>query len=410
MAGQQARSSGARHVVMRELNRSLVLDLIKKRSPISRAALAEAASLAKPTVSVIVEELLERGIVREVGVGHTTREGGRPPVLLEFDALSQCLAGVHIGVNTTTVVLADALGQEFDRLSMPTRRGRAKTTLERIAAAVRGAVDANGVADRELAVGVCVPGLTDVATGVCRLAPNLGWVDVPVRDVLQDGLNAQVYVHNTAQASAVAETLEGAAQGAEDVTLLYLGSGIGSGLLSGGRLFPGSSGLAGEVGHCPVEGGTETCPCGRTGCLETVASGIALARDASHAVTAGRPTSLREIAGDVTVEHIAAAAADGDALALELLADAGRHLGTAASWLLNLTNPQVLVLSGGLVAAGEPLLGPLRAAIDEHALPQVAEGVDVRVSQLGSDAELRGAVLLAMQYSETYYRVVFQGA
>lgn len=406
---QQSRSSGARHVVMRELNRSLVLDLIKKRSPISRAALAEAASLAKPTVSAIVEDLLERKVVREVGVGATTREGGRPPVLLEFDSRSQCLVGVHLGVTTTTVVLADALGRELARMQMPTWRGRAATALERVATAVQRLLEDNDLRDCDAAVGVCVPGMTDVATGLCRLAPALGWVDVPVRDLLQDALDVPVYVHNTAQASAVAETMEGAGQGAEDVVLLYLGSGVGSGLLSGGRLFSGSSGQAGEIGHCPVEGASERCPCGRWGCLETVASGIALVRDARAALAAGRVSSL--VAGDnLSVPDIVAAAQAGDGLASELLEAAGRRIGTAAAWLLNLTDPQVLILSGGLVEAGDLLLHPLREALDQHVLPQLAERLDIRMSQLGADAESRGAVLLAMQYSETYYRVVFQGA
>lgn len=407
MIGEQEKHSGARHVVMRELNRSLVLDLIKKRSPISRAALAEAASLAKPTVSVIVEELIAQGTVHEVGVGQTTKEGGRPPVLLEYDALSQCVVGVHVGVSTTTVVLADALGREFHRVQLPTRRGKAERMLDRIAAAISEAVVTAGVTGRDLAVGVCIPGMTDVATGVCRLAPALGWVDVPVRDLLSEALDAPVYVHNTAQASAVAETLEGAAQGAEDVVLLYLGSGIGSGLLSGGRLFSGSTGQAGEVGHCPVDGGVEKCPCGRLGCLETVASGIALVRDATRAVQSGRRTSLTL---PTTVVDITAAAGAGDELARELLEAAGRRLGLAAAWLLNLTNPQVLVLSGGLVEVGDPLLGPLREALSLHVLPQVAEGLVVEHSELGPDAAVRGAVLLALQYSETYYRVVFQGA
>jgi glucokinase-like ROK family protein len=409
MVGQQARSSGARHVVMRELNRSLVLDLIKKHSPISRAGLATASSLAKPTVSVIVEELLERGIVREIGVGSTTREGGRPPVLLEFDALSQVLAGVHVGVTTTTIVLADALGVEFHRVVMPTGRGRADKALARIAKAVEGARRDAGVEGRELAVGVCVPGLTDLTTGVCLLAPNLGWREVPVRDILHAALGAPVYVHNSAQAAAVAEVMEGVARGADDVVLLYLGSGIGSGLMSAGRLFSGSTGLAGEVGHCPVEGSDEPCPCGRTGCLEAVASGIAIARDAERAVAGGRSTALADM-GTLTVESVTAAAMAGDAVAIDLLETAGRHLGVAASWLLNLINPEVLVLAGGMVAAGEPLLSPLLAATSEHVLPQVGARVDIRRSELGADAEVRGAVLLAMQFSETYYRVVFQGA
>ena len=410
MARQQARSSGARHVVMRELNRSLVLDLIKKRSPISRAALAEASSLAKPTVSVIVEDLIASGVVREKGVGSSTREGGRPPVLLEFDALSQCLAGVHIGVTTTTVVLADALGQEFHRVSMRTGRGSATRVLERTARAVQTAVRDAAVEDRSLAVGICVPGLTDVETGICRLAPNLGWVDVPVRDVFTRVLDVPVYVHNTSQAAAVAESVEGAAKGADHVALLYLGSGIGSGMLAGGRLLSGATGLAGEVGHCPVQGSQEPCTCGRTGCLEAVASGLALARSAERAVAAGRPTLLAEHAGRLTVEHLAAAAQAGDEVARELLADAGRLLGIAATWLLNISNPNVLVLTGGMVAAGDVLLDPLREAVAAHALPQVAEAVDIRLSLLGPDAEVRGAVLLAMQYSETYYRLVFQGA
>jgi predicted NBD/HSP70 family sugar kinase len=407
---EQSRSSGARHVVMRELNRSLVLDLIKERSPISRAALAEASSLAKPTVSVIVEELLGRGIVREVGVGATTREGGRPPVLLEFDALSQCLAGVHVGVTTTTVVLADALGHEFHRVQMPTGRGKPERVFGRIVDAIREAVTTTGVTDRELAIGVCVPGLTESGSGICRLAPNLGWSDVPVRDLLGGVLDVPTYVHNSAQAAAVAETVEGAARGADDVVLLYLGSGVGSGWLTGGRLFPGATGLAGELGHCAVDGSTERCLCGRTGCLEAVASGIAIAREAKRAVAAGRATSLSGGRNGPTVEQVAEAAAAGDALSLELLSNAGRQLGIAASWLLNLTNPQVLVIAGGLTASGEPLLGPLRQAAEQHVLPQVRERCDIRMSQLGADAEVRGAVLLAMQYSETYYRVVFQGA
>lgn len=406
---QQAPGSGARHGVMRELNRSLLLDLIKKRSPISRAALAEAASLAKPTVSAIVEELLAAGSVREVGVGSTTREGGRPPVLLEFDARSQCLVGVHVGVTTTTVVLADALGREFSRTSMPTWRGRATTALERISGTVSSLVAEAGIGGRDLAVGVCVPGMTDPSTGVCRLAPALGWINVPVRDHLHASLGCPVHVHNTAQASAVAEAVEGAAVGAEDVVLLYLGSGIGSGQLTGGRLFTGATGQAGEIGHCPVEGGSERCPCGRVGCLETVASGLALVRQGLRAAAEGRSATLAAAGEELGVPHITAAAAAGDAEAIALLAAAGRQLGMAAAWLLNLTNPRVLVLSGGLLDAGDALLGPLRRALNAHVLPQVAEQLDVRTSALGVDAEVRGAVLLAMQQSERFYRVVFQG-
>lgn len=379
---------------MRELNRSLVLDVVKHASPISRAGIAKETKLAKPTVSAIVDELLSNGLVREIGVGATTTEGGRPPILLEFNTRSEFAVGVHIGVHVTHVVVADARGEALTTRELATPSGSPEKLLADVADVVAKSLAAAKASRRRVAaVGVCVPGLVDPEAGVCLLAPNLGWRDVAVADLLADALGGgvNVHVHNTAQACAVAESLEGAAKGSTDAVLLYAGTGVGAGIIIDSRLYPGSAGIAGEVGHFRVEGVALRCSCGKVGCLETVASVPAVV-----AAAGGRP--LTQIVAD---------AAEGDASAQAVLADAGRRLGTAASWLVNLLNPDVLVVGGALAEAGEWVLGPLRQAVAEDALPQAVAGLSVRPWMLGQDAKVRGAVLVAMQKSETFVRLIF---
>lgn len=399
---------------MREVNRSLVLGLVKEGGPVSRASIARSTTLAKPTVSTIIDELIVDGLVREVGPGATATNGGRPPILLEFNARSQLVIGTHIGARRTTVAVGDASGVEIARRQWDTPRREtpagallavAAVALEVLAEA--RAADRNGPTARLAAVGAVLPGLTDFHTGVCLLAPNLGWRDVPVRDLLAEAIRAPVYVHNAGQAAAVAEHLEGAGQGFGDLALLYAGTGLSAGVLRDGKLFHGVGGTAGEIGHCAVPGNAEPCTCGNIGCLETIASGPAMVRGVRRALAAGEPSVLRE-AVDFDARDIAAAAHTGDALAGRVVAEIGAHLGLAASWLINAYNPAVVVLGGGLAPIGAALLEPLRAAVRRHALAPALRGVEIRASQLGPDAEVRGAVLLALQHSQTYYRVVFR--
>jgi predicted NBD/HSP70 family sugar kinase len=386
--------TGADQGVMRELNRSLVLDVIKRASPISRAGIAKETRLAKPTVSAIVDELLSGGLIREVGVGATTNEGGRPPILLEFNSRSEYFVGVHIGVRRTHVVVADATGQPVVQHDMPTPRGvPAESSLADVAGAVAQAVSSAKVPRKRVAgMGVCVPGLVDPDSGVCLLAPNLDWRDVPVAALLGDAAGGvPVHVHNTAQACAVAEALEGAAKGSKDAVLLYAGTGVGAGIIVDRRLYPGAAGIAGEVGHFRVEGVRTRCSCGKVGCLETVVS----------------VPAVLAAAGRDSLEDVVAGAEAGEQRCVDALAEAGRRLGTAASWLVNLLNPEVLVVGGALADAGRFVLGPLEQAVAEDALPQAVSGLSIRPWLLGQDAKVRGAVLVAMQKSETYVRLIF---
>jgi glucokinase-like ROK family protein len=405
---------GADHNVMREVNRSLVLTLVKEGGPVSRASIARSTTLAKPTVSAIVDELIADGLVREIGPGSTATSGGRPPILLEFNARSQLVVGVYVGARRTTIAVSDAAGDEIARRQWPTSRGAAVDALREVAAEVLSAIaEASVPGARLAAVGAVVPGLTDFHTGVCLLAPNLGWRDVPVRDLLSEALGAPVYVHNAGQAAAVAENLEGAGGRVGDLALLYAGTGLSAGVVSDGRVFHGNGGMAGEIGHNAMPGNAEPCNCGKVGCLETVASGPAILRAVRRALADGAASTLTEKAvarglSGLNVLDVGAAAEAGDPVARAAVEAAGEYLGLAASWLINTYNPAVVVVGGGLMALGESLLTPLREAVERHTLAPALRAVEIRRSELGPDAEVRGAVLLALQHSETYYRVVFR--
>jgi predicted NBD/HSP70 family sugar kinase len=408
-----SRRLGVDQGVTREINRGIVLGLIRSHGPLSRAAIARQAGLAKGTVSSVVEQLMAAGIVAEAGHGASAPSGGRPGRLISFNPTSRHLIGIAIGARQTSVIVTDALGDTLARRNAKTPAAAPDQVLAAAARLVRRAVaDTAATADSIAAVGVVVPGIVDPRTSVCLLAPNLGWHDVAVRDLLVSALaptqNAPIFVHNTAQAVAVAEVCEGAAVGHGDVVCVYASIGIGAGMLRHGQVVLGSGGVAGELGHCVVPGTDRQCNCGNTGCLETLVSGPAIERIAAEAVARGESTTLAGLGRRPTARDVAAAAAKGDATADTIIGDAARLLGVATSWLVNITNPSMVLVAGGLAEIGPPLLDPMTRELRRHAVAQAVDGLQVRASALGADGPIRGAVLLARQYADEHFRSVFR--
>lgn len=229
------------------------------------------------------------------------------------------------------------------------------------------------------------------------MAPNLGWRDRAVGPELAAalGLRVPVRVQNTAQAVALAENLEGAGAGVADMLLVYVGTGVEAAVVHRGVLLSGARGIAGELGHSTVPGATGRCTCGRTGCLETVASagGISAAVLAAVAGGAAWPDGLPEGAPAADVVRLAG---QGEPVCLVAVRTAGRELGRAVAWAVNLVNPTRVVVAGGVSAAGELLLAPLREALRAGALPEALDGLDVVPGALGQEAKQRGAILTAL--------------
>ncbi len=300
-------------------------------------------------------------------------------------------------MRTTTVALADATGREVARRHLANPVLPAELALGEIGAVAREVVVNAGIPRRRLsAVGVCVPGQVDVVTGTCVHAPNLGWRNVPVVGVLGAALGVPIHVSNAVQAAATAEQLEGAGRGAVRMAMVYAGTGVGAAIVDETGAYRGRRGMGGELGHAVMPGLDGACACGRHGCVETAASAPAVARAARDAVAAGSPTRMTPLGDEITSLDVYAAAESGDTLAQALLGEAGRTLGIAASWVVNLVNPDVLVLGGGLIGAGPHILDPFRSALEAHAIPAALADLQVRTATLGSDARIRGAVILAL--------------
>ena len=382
----------------RAFNRSVVLARIKDQGPISRAMIGRSTTLAKATVSVIVDELISSGLVVETGVGTSSRKGGRPPILLQYNGRSELLVGIHIGVQRTTVAVATGSGEELARRSATTVRTSPEETIDLCADLTREALAELAAELVEVvAVAVCLPGLTDSVRGVCLLAPNLGWRDVPVMTMLavRLGTTVPIRVQNTTQAVALAENLEGAGVGVRDLLLVYVGTGIGSAFIHDGVLIGGARGIAGELGHCTVPGATRRCSCGKVGCLETLASahGIRATVLASIASGSERPAAL---AGIITTEQVARCAMEGEPACIRAVEQAGTELGRVVSWAINLLNPTTVIIAGGVAEMGELLLRPLRTAVQADALAELFASVDIRQAELGQEAKVRGAILTAL--------------
>jgi predicted NBD/HSP70 family sugar kinase len=395
------------HQSMRQVNRSVVLDLIRETDRISRPELARRSGLTKPTVAAIVEELLRTDTVREVGYTDSAGSGGRPARLLELNADAAAYLGVEFGVEETLVAVADGRGAIRAVVTNPAIKNpdRAIAALPEL---VASAFKTSRLPRARLqAVGASVPGLVDQTSGACKLAPNLGWKDYPLRSELERALRRPVVVTNITQTAAIAEGRLGAARGVPAFIWLYLGSGVGSGIVLKGRPFTGTRGFAGEIGHCRISDKDVPCGCGRAGHLESFASKNAVIEAARRAARERPSSRLGQMEPIRELAPLFEAARDGDRTANAVLARLGDDIAKGVSYLVNVIDPQMIVLGGSVGTAGTALLEHVGKGLARHAL--FSEAVRVVQSSLGDRAALIGSVLLAMQIAVPSYRLVAGG-
>lgn len=254
------------------------------------------------------------------------------------------------------------------------------------------------------AVGLGIAGFVDYGRGVVTAAPNHPLCDAPVRDILEREFDLPVFVDNDANAAALAEALMGAGRGSRHLVHLTLGTGIGGGIVIDGRLYRGALGAAGELGHMIVLEDGPPCNCGARGCLEALASGVALYRRVEEMAVAQLDSpAVAEFLEDpyaFEVEDLCRHADAGDRLAAKVLADAGRHLGVGLASLVNIFNPDAVTLSGGLLGCYGHMEEPMRLAFEELAIPMSRRHVRILTSTLGGDGGVLGAALLASSRGE----------
>ncbi|MBD8078690.1 ROK family transcriptional regulator [Cellulosimicrobium arenosum] len=368
---------------LREANRARIVSAVQQRGSLTQIELAGVTGLSPATVSNIVKELSTAGVLH---TSPSTRSGRRA-LLVTLARNLGLVAGVHFGTRSLRVALADASMRVVADQRMPLAPDhRADTGLQRAALLVSELVASVDAGPEELlAVGVGVPAPVDVRTGrIATVGMLRGWDGVVVPEILEAELGAPVTVDNDANLGALAETRFGAAVGHEAVAYLRVSHGVGGGLVLGGRLVHGRAGVAGEIGHVTIDENGPICRCGNRGCLEMfVGANVLLGM-------------LSESRGHLTLRDVIARAREGDPGCRRVLFDAGQHLGVAAANLCNLVDPEIVVVGGQLAEAGETLFDPLRTVLQQRTVPSIAGPVQVVASELGSAAEVRGALAVAL--------------
>jgi glucokinase-like ROK family protein len=385
---------------IRKLNTAVVLDILRRYAPLSRAELAARTGLNRSTVSIIVNSLIEEGFVQETDL--QSSKIGRPGMLLVLNPKGGFAVGVEIGVDFISVILTDFVANVLwrqRRLSDPAEDQI--RILDRACEMTQTAIDAGleqGL--RPLGIGIGVPGLVDIHQGKLVFAPNLKWTNVPLRLMWSQRFDQPIFVENEANAAALGEYYFGVARGMENFIYLSTGIGLGGGVLIDGKLFRGSSGYAGEVGHMTVDPEGDLCGCGKRGCWETKVGPRAVLKRVRKILANGPPAITKDLAGGdldcITFDIVVKAARAGDPVALEALQEVGKYLGIGVVNLVNIFNPELIVLGGALSLANDFLLPVIRSTVCESALKPPCENIHFEASAHGADACVMGAVALVL--------------
>lgn len=380
---------------MRSHNLALLLHLAWSEREVSRIDLVRRTGLAPSTVSKLVAELIEGGLLYESHAAPTG--GGRPPIVLRFADDRNHLLGVDLGATHVSVALTNLRGavRGWRTARHPVREDPEGSLALALALARELVGAAEGGLGAVIGLGVSVPSPVDPSAPDTLSRPILpAWHGVHPGARLGGALGLPVWVDNDANLGALAEAWHGAGRGARSLAFLKLGTGIGAGLVVDGEILRGHSGFAGEIAHTSLDPNGPACVCGLRGCLQVLAGAGATVRRAERLLAEGRPSALRPGAHLGEIAHAAAA---GDAVALEAVGHSAAWLARSMANLFNLVNPALIVVGGALTEAGPVLLEPLRDAIGARAAWAGVEPAEVVITSFGDQVAALGAATLVLR-------------
>ncbi|OGO66836.1 MAG: hypothetical protein A2Z49_03660 [Chloroflexi bacterium RBG_19FT_COMBO_56_12] len=384
---------------VKTFNKRIILDMIRfAPGGISRADLARSVNLTRSAVTPIINDLLAEALVHEAEDGPTT--GGRRPILLEINPHYGYLVGIDMGATHLGMVLTDFAATVLQAVEVPfdVKLGP-DVGLPLVNTVLIDLLATQGLSLEAIkAIGIGVPGPVVADAGMVSAPPIMpGWGGFPIRDHLQALWHRPVVIGNDAEYGAVGEWAYGAGRGVRNLVYLKVGSGVGAGLFLEGRIYQGTTGCAGEIGHITMLDHGPLCSCGNRGCLESLSGGYAIARKAREAVQNGRRTQLSTMdLQQITARDVAEAAHLGDLVAQQIITESGMYLGIAAASLVNVFNPSLLVVGGGISQMGDLLLEPIRKAVRERSLQPAAQAVRITSAVLDRRSTSIGAVVQAV--------------
>jgi glucokinase-like ROK family protein len=390
-------------VYINRLNKIKVLGLIREYGSISRAKIVTKSGLSAPTVTRIVDSLItEEQLVVSEGMG--VSNGGRPPVMLRFKGEKNYVIGVDLGATTTRGVLSNLNGKFIEEIEFPTRlddgfeeimNDMADLILE------LGSSKKKSSRSKIYGVGIAVAGLVDLNKNIIEYSPDFNWHNVDIVKSLSGRIEYPIIFDNVTRLMALGGLCYGKGQRSRNFICINVGYGIGSGIIINGELLTGKDGFAGEFGHITIDKDSDIqCNCMKYGCLEALASGKAIALTAQSRLARGQESLLNEMCeGDinsVTTKMVADAAKEGDELALNVFSRATEYIGIGIANLVNLFNPELIVIGGGVSMAGDIFFDNIRKAASKHVMQSTPRELHILPVAYGENAALMGAFSLIL--------------
>ncbi|MEI7252886.1 ROK family protein [Pectobacterium carotovorum] len=365
--------------LVKQLNSAVVYRLIDQQGPISRIQIAEQSQLAPASVTKITRQLLERGLIKEVDQQAST--GGRRAISIITENRPFHSIAVRLGRYDATIALYDLQGKALEEAHYELQEKTQESLEAALFQAIGGFITSHQRRIRELiAISVVLPGLVDPVAGIVRYMPHISVDNWQLVENLQRQFNVTSFVGHDIRSLALAEHYFGATHDSLDSILVRVHRGTGAGILVNGHIFLGSNGNVGEIGHIQIDPLGDRCHCGNFGCLETVVANAAIEQRVRHLLGQGYPSKLST--DNCTISTICKAANRGDALAREVIEQAGLNLGKALSIAINLFNPQKVVIAGEITEAEKTLLPAIQRCINTQVLKEFRHNLPIEVSGL----------------------------
>jgi N-acetylglucosamine repressor len=377
----------------RALIKKKILGVLYKNGPGSITDISKLFRLSIPTAASIINELTSEGWVGHTGMGNSA--GGRPPVLYGLQPHAKFVVGIDVSRrNSRLAVFTLANSPVGNIVEIPIGLDNSNNITQIITDHVSMLLEKNDIHQSKLlGYGIAMPGLHDVRKGINYSYQLPG--NTSVATLFSETLDGQVCIENDTKSMALGEAWFGWARGIKNALCLNVGTGIGMGIIIDGKIFRGHSGFSGEFGHIQLVADGKLCYCGKTGCLETVASGAEIIRKAKESIAGGMNSLISDLVSDVSsidLKTIIQAASMGDTFSIQLLEDASEHLARALAMVIHLLNPQMVIIGGSLSAAGPLISEPIRHKLTKYTIGQILQDVSIQVSDLGRDAILMGTI------------------
>lgn len=388
-------------VVENRVQAGIMAHVHAEARPVSRAELTVVSGSSRGKISSEVARLIEVGLLVEDGLAES--DGGRRSSLLGIPRSAGLIAAVDIGATSIDVALTTLGSEILAHRDEPTDvRFGPQPVLERVKELISELLEERDASPRDiLAVGVGVPGPVEQSSGLLTVPPIMpGWDRFPIRDFFVGEYAAPVFVDNDVNVMAVGEHWGGVGKGVDDMIFVKIGTGIGSGIIIGGRLHRGIQGCAGDLGHVSVDPNGPVCTCGNQGCLEAMAAAPAMVLEAERCIREGNSTVLAEVLreqGEITARDIGEAARRSDYCASTVIRRTGRLIGQTLSAIVSMLNPSLVVIGGGVSHIGNALLAEIRSSVYQRSLPLATRNLPVVMSELDGVAGVTGASVMAAE-------------